>query len=442
MIRKLLVIISVIGATILHLPPITHAQSDNRCFAETGYCISGRIRAYWERHGGVRIFGYPIGAQMDVPVEGTLRTVQYFERNRLEVHPEHAAPYDVQIGRLGADRLVQQARDWYVFAKTSAGGECALFAQTGHTVCGRFLATWRSYGLNLDGNARVSARESLALFGLPLSGVISERLSDGNVYQVQWFERARFEYHPENEAPNDVLFGLLGNEILQSPRTRAIQLDEQVCTWTMDPPTRTVAGRITPINDPSRDGHALQLDLLHGDAYTSPHFYTTVTPFPSYATRFTLSLSFRFSDTTMANCTAPSRIQALEFVMGKRLNHVWWEWALQWMNVGPGANGCGDTPRWRIWTADPTHYWDDIGLNQPLAPNTWHTLRMTGHIADQQLVYDDMTINDTTITINRAYTPIIEPTSPDELAVAIQPDGNFRADSYNIIVDDVVIEWQ
>jgi hypothetical protein len=43
--------------------------------------------------------------------------------------------------------------------------------------------------------------------------VITERLSDGNEYQVQWFERARFEYHPQNTAPYDVLFGLLGNEV-------------------------------------------------------------------------------------------------------------------------------------------------------------------------------------------------------------------------------------
>jgi hypothetical protein len=52
----------------------------------------------------------------------------------------------------------------------------------------------------------------LALFGLPLSGVQTERMSDGKEYQVQWFERARFELHPDNAAPYDVLFGLLGNE--------------------------------------------------------------------------------------------------------------------------------------------------------------------------------------------------------------------------------------
>ena len=40
----------------------THAQSSERCFRETGFCISGRIRAYWEKHGGLEIFGYPITA--------------------------------------------------------------------------------------------------------------------------------------------------------------------------------------------------------------------------------------------------------------------------------------------------------------------------------------------------------------------------------------------
>jgi hypothetical protein len=30
---------------------------------------------------------------------------------------------------------------------------------------------------------------------------------------VQWFERARFEQHPENPPPHNVLLGLLGNEV-------------------------------------------------------------------------------------------------------------------------------------------------------------------------------------------------------------------------------------
>jgi hypothetical protein len=38
-------------------------------------------------------------------------------------------------------------------------------------------------------------------------------LGDGT-YTVQYFERARFERHPENQAPYDVLLGLLGIEAL------------------------------------------------------------------------------------------------------------------------------------------------------------------------------------------------------------------------------------
>jgi hypothetical protein len=110
-------------------------------------------------------------------------TMQQFERNRLELHPNNAAPYDVQLGRLGADRLQQQGRDWFTFPKSSGTG-CKVFAQTGHAVCGRFLTMWQRYGLSLDGKKGVSESESLALFGLPLSGVMTERLSDGKEYQV------------------------------------------------------------------------------------------------------------------------------------------------------------------------------------------------------------------------------------------------------------------
>ncbi len=214
MVRRLVVIIACLSMWLGSAPRHVQAQTDEpRCFSETGYCISGRIRSYWEAQGGLRVFGLPIGPQVDVPIEGRTITLQRFERNRLELHPANKAPYDVLLGRLGADRLNQQARDWFTFPKTDSGNNCRTFAETGHTVCGRFLNTWRRYGLNLDNKAAVSENESLALFGLPVSDIITERLSDGKEYQVQWFERARFELHPENSDPYDVLFGLLGNEM-------------------------------------------------------------------------------------------------------------------------------------------------------------------------------------------------------------------------------------
>jgi hypothetical protein len=148
-----------------------------------------------------------------VTIEGRPIQAQNFERNRLELHPENARPNDVLLGRLGADRLVQQGRDWFSFPKGTTQAGCRTFAETGHTVCGDILNAWRSQGLELDGRLGKTEAESLALFGLPLSGLMTETLGDGKQYQVQWFERARFELHPENQLPYNVLLGLLGNEV-------------------------------------------------------------------------------------------------------------------------------------------------------------------------------------------------------------------------------------
>lgn len=194
-------------------PRAALAQTGQRCFAETGFCIEGRIREFWERNGGLPVFGLPIGPQGEEQIEGRPLQVQWFERNRLELHPENQRPYDVQIGRLGADRLEQQERDWFSFPKSEPREGCRFFAETGHNVCGAILAAWRAKGLDLDGRRGVSEAESLALFGLPLSDEQDEILADGKSYTVQWFERARVEIHPENQAPYNVLLGLLGTEL-------------------------------------------------------------------------------------------------------------------------------------------------------------------------------------------------------------------------------------
>ena len=193
------------------LLPRAAAQPQERCFPETGFCISGPIRAFWERNGGLPIFGYPIGPQQVQVVEGRMLQVQQFERTRLELHPENPPPYDVLMGRLGADRLAQEGRDWERFPKSEPRAACRFFAETGHNLCGAFLAYWRAGGLELDGQPGFSEAESLALFGLPLSDEQREPLADAT-YTVQWFERARFELHPEL-GPDVVLLGLLGSEI-------------------------------------------------------------------------------------------------------------------------------------------------------------------------------------------------------------------------------------
>ena len=191
----------------------TQAQAGARCFPDTGYCIAGPIRDFWERNGGLMVFGFPITPQQTDRIEGRPTQVQWFERSRLELHPENPWPYDVLMGRMGAERLGQLRRDWKSFPRSAPAADCRAFAETGHAACGALLAAWQAGGLNLDGDPSINDSESLALFGLPLSDATPERGSDGTFYTVQWFERARFELHPENPPPFNVLLGLLGREL-------------------------------------------------------------------------------------------------------------------------------------------------------------------------------------------------------------------------------------
>jgi hypothetical protein len=72
------------------------------------------------------------------------------------------------------------------------------FPETGKTVSGRFLDYWLNDG-------------GLTQYGYPITDEFQERSAlDGNVYNVQYFERAVFEAHPENSEPFDVLLSQLG----------------------------------------------------------------------------------------------------------------------------------------------------------------------------------------------------------------------------------------
>lgn len=217
MLGCLLVLAVIIGT----VPAQVQAQTGERCFPETGFCISGRIREYWEANNGLVVFGLPITPQRTETIEGTSRQVQWFQRNRLELHPENAPPFDVLLGLLGADRLRQQSINPDIaFQKANQQPGCRYFPETGHNVCGRMLRQWRAIGLETDGQPGFTEAENLALFGLPLSNEHTTTLSNGQQHTVQWFQRARFEIHV-NPAPNQsnsiVLLGLLGDEVLNGP---------------------------------------------------------------------------------------------------------------------------------------------------------------------------------------------------------------------------------
>jgi len=206
---------------ILALLPLLLPQpqsSEGRLFAETGWRVGGRLLEFWEGNGGLPIFGLPTTPQRrQATPEGGFEA-QWFERNRLELHAANAAPYDVLLGRLGDELLRKAGRDWRAEAGGEAlPGQCRVFEATGRQVCGPFLDYWTRYGLEF-GDAGVSERESLALFGLPLTPPRMEANSSGDTVLTQWFERARFEYHPANPEPYKVLLGRLGAELNGEPQ--------------------------------------------------------------------------------------------------------------------------------------------------------------------------------------------------------------------------------
>lgn len=101
------------------------------------------------------------------------------------------------IGILIAPGLAAYSTPSQVHAQVTRPG-CQTFTETGHTVCGKFLDYWKTHG-------------GLAQQGYPLSEEFVETSAlNGRPYTVQYFERAVFEYHPENRPPNDVLLSQLG----------------------------------------------------------------------------------------------------------------------------------------------------------------------------------------------------------------------------------------
>jgi hypothetical protein len=172
-------------------------------YAETGYSVSGPFRDYWNTLGpsALQVLGYPIsGLLVERLNDGKAYTAQYFERVRLEWHPENrGSEFEVLYGLLGT--TFHQPDPALAPAPPARAGE-RFFPETGHLVRGPFLQKWQSTG-------------GLRAHGFPISEELQEvSPTDGRVYLVQYFQRARFEYHPENAGtPFDVLLGMLGRQL-------------------------------------------------------------------------------------------------------------------------------------------------------------------------------------------------------------------------------------
>lgn len=184
----LLVLLTV--AVLLGSAPTAPAQAQGKIyFPQTGHFLGGAFRSYWERNGGVELFGYPVSPEFVRNADG--RVAQYFERARFELDVVNNNAV-ISLGLVGREYLAATGQGFPPVAPVRAPG-LRFFPETGHTLRGEFRNFWERRG-------------GLARFGYPISEELVQQLDDGRNYLVQYFERARFEL-----VGNRVRLGLLGS---------------------------------------------------------------------------------------------------------------------------------------------------------------------------------------------------------------------------------------
>ena len=191
-----------------HVSRASHlADADIYYFNETGHNVPLEFHAYWEAQGGLNRFGFPLTEAFDERslTDGKLYLTQYFERARFEYHPELLEKGDaVKLGLLGSETTALRVDEaaFQPIEPFESNAEIWYFPETGHSTSYRFLETWIAQG-------------GVETFGYPITEKFEEAsLTDSAVRLVQYFERARFEYHPEDEWSKQIKLGHLGREIL------------------------------------------------------------------------------------------------------------------------------------------------------------------------------------------------------------------------------------
>ena len=189
----------------------------SRYFPETDKTVNDPFLSYWTGHGGLSQQGFPItDAYNEVnDADGKTYLTQYFERARFEYHPENNDPkFQVLLGLLGKEALAAKygGDQPNSPAETVPGDGSKTFSETGKTVTGLFLDYWNTHG-------------GLEQQGYPITEAYSEvNDADGQTYITQYFERARFEYHPRTPTPSSrCCLAWWGGKSMASSKAQAVQ---------------------------------------------------------------------------------------------------------------------------------------------------------------------------------------------------------------------------
>jgi len=202
MTRRALFVLTLIWLLCQWQPMSARAQSNSRYFRPSGHNVQAAFLDYFDTHGGVDRFGYPLTEQFH-DARGVL--VQYFQRALMEYQPNNAAPYKVALAPLGVLLNRQEPPINAVDIPRTSDRLRRYFRETGHTLSFMFLNYFDQHG-------------GAAIFGYPISEF---KLENGRI--VQYFQRARMEWHPENSMRYQVHVGLLGSDYADVTGVRAVQ---------------------------------------------------------------------------------------------------------------------------------------------------------------------------------------------------------------------------
>jgi hypothetical protein len=360
----LAVAIALAGLVVVQPAQASHDIGPDRVyFSQTGQYLQYAFLDYWRHNGAIHVFGYPITSE----IQQNGMTVQYFERGIFEWHPDNPSGHRVLLRRMGADaRDARGLQDHPAFqpGEEQQGNNLRYFPQTGHVVSNAFLDYWDDRG-------------GLAIFGYPLSGEFEQ---DGLV--VQYFERAIFEWHPDNSPEWNVLQERLGAQAAQadgvdtSPLGHDPEVDEyHPNLWYVPAPPAPVV--TPPPGAPVHESRWIEVDLTNqrtrawaGDQLVYSAISATGRPaVPTVTGTYRIYVKLRYTNMSgwtpdRGSYNLPNVPYVMYFHLGYGLHGTYWhqsfgtpqsagcvnltiadaEWFYNWASVGTVVYVHGRTP--------------------------------------------------------------------------------------------------
>jgi hypothetical protein len=193
------------------------------------------------------------------------------------------------------------------------------------------------------------------------------------------------------------------------------------------------------ISSPSMSGHAARFDLggtsIYTDALFNNHLIgafssqglpdTNKTMVPTLHD-FTYDVYFYGQNLAVS--------QALEFDVNQFFNSMGFIWGHECRIAGGNE--------WDIWDNVSAH-WTPTGV--PCYPNSnaWnHVTLKVQRTADNQLLYQSITFNGVTHTLNLTFAPGTAPSNWYGVTINYQMDGNYQQDPYSIYLDKLTFSYQ